>query len=82
MSKDKYGSPFSSHTEAVVVIILQIILLKITFCLQMSYCLLHLLFTFQCSPVGLYEQRNMFLFSVTTPKWPLILNMILKEDLL
>ena len=79
MSKDKYGSLFSSHTEAVVVIILQIILLK---CLQMSYCLLHLLFTFQCSPVGLYEQRNMFLFSVTTPKWPLILNMILKEDLL
>lgn len=40
MSKDKYGRLISSHMEAVVVIILQIILLK---CLQMSYCLLSII---------------------------------------
>lgn len=59
MSKDKYGRLISSHMEAVVVIILQIILLR---CLQMSYCLLHLLFTFQCSLVGPWF-RGTFFFS-------------------
>ena len=65
MSKDKYGRLISSHMEAVVVIILQIILLK---CLQMSYCLLHLLFTFQCCPVGLYEQKKHVSFFCNNPK--------------
>lgn len=60
MSKDKYGRLISSHMEAVVVIILQIILLK---CLQMSYCLLHLLFTFQCSLVGPWF-RGTFFFQI------------------
>lgn len=49
MFKDKYMNAFSHQMEAIMVIILQIFVQQAGKCLLTTFCLLHGMFTFQCS---------------------------------
>lgn len=49
MFKDKYMNTFSHQMEAIMVIILQIFVQQAGKCLLTTFCLLHGMFTLQCS---------------------------------
>ena len=61
MFKDKYMSTFPHQMEAIMVIILQIVMQQAGNCLLTTFCLLHGMFTFQCSLAWHCDQTVMSL---------------------
>ena len=61
MSKYKFVSTFSHKMEAFVFILLQIFFNAHEKCFQTAYCSLRGMFSFQCSLVPLYKQKNVSL---------------------